>query len=194
MLRQFLFLILQIVTMGKSKFSNACPPTKIVTMDKSKFSNACPPIKIFTLTEKNSPSFNPRKNKFVKFCYFQPYLNWPCMHLLQDCLKSMRLLWSCYIRLWSTAAIQAWTTVGIFCIATISQSLVLVKMSFKVWSIWSGIITCCFENHSCVKDWKTMQNRVYKTAKWAHISRCWHQFTTKKIYTFKRYKGTNVGI
>ena len=151
-LRQFWFLTLQ---WANQNFQ--------MHVHQSKFS--------FTLTEKKILQFcydiNPRKNMFVKFCYFQPYLSWPYMHLLQDCLKNMRLLWSCYIRLWSTAAIQAWTTVGISCIATISQSLVLVKMSFKVWSIWSGIITCCFENHSCVKDWKTMQNRVYKTAKWA---------------------------
>ena len=33
----------------------------------------------------------------------------------------------------------------------------------------SGTITCCYENHSCVKDWKTMQDRVYKTAKWVKI-------------------------
>ena len=35
--------------------------------------------------------------------------------------------------------------------------------------ISSGVMTCCFENHSCVKDWNTMQNRVYETAKWDHI-------------------------
>ena len=30
-----------------------------------------------------------------------------------------------------------------------------------------GIITCCFENHTCVEDWTKMQNRVYTTAKWS---------------------------
>ena len=35
--------------------------------------------------------------------------------------------------------------------------------------IFSGQIKCCFENHSCVEDWATMQSRIYKTAKWDHI-------------------------
>ena len=38
--------------------------------------------------------------------------------------------------------------------------------------IFSGMIKCCFENHSCVKDWAIMQDRVYTRAKWAHISYC----------------------
>ena len=36
--------------------------------------------------------------------------------------------------------------------------------------IFSGTIKCCFENHSCVKNWTIMQTRVYKRAKWVHIS------------------------
>ena len=36
--------------------------------------------------------------------------------------------------------------------------------------IFSGMIKCCFDNHSCVKDWTIMQDRVYTRAKWAHIS------------------------
>ena len=38
--------------------------------------------------------------------------------------------------------------------------------------IFSGMIKCCFDNHSCVKDWTIMQDRVYTRAKWAHISYC----------------------
>ena len=53
--------------------------------------------------------------------------------------------------------------------------------------ISSGTITCCFENYSCVKDWKTMQNRVYKTAKWAHISHCQTEFTESITYDFWNY-------
>ena len=40
--------------------------------------------------------------------------------------------------------------------------------------IFSGMIKCCFDNHSCVKDWTIMQDRVYTRAKWAHISYCQH--------------------
>ena len=29
----------------------------------------------------------------------------------------------------------------------------------------AGIITCCFDQHACVTDWKAMQHTVYKVAK-----------------------------
>ena len=32
---------------------------------------------------------------------------------------------------------------------------------------FAGITTCCFEKHTCVKDWETMQDRIYTTAKWS---------------------------
>ena len=35
---------------------------------------------------------------------------------------------------------------------------------------FAGITTCCFEKHTCVKDWKTMQDRIYITAKWSQKS------------------------
>ena len=50
--------------------------------------------------------------------------------------------------------------------------------------IFSGVMTCCFENHSCVQDWATMQDRVYKTAKWAHISHCQTELTESITYEF----------
>ena len=51
------------------------------------------------------------------------------------------------------------------------QSGQKVVLSLKHF-IFSGTIKCCFDNHSCVKDWTTMQDRVYTRAKWVHISYC----------------------
>ena len=45
--------------------------------------------------------------------------------------------------------------------------------------IFSEMIQCCFDNHSCVEDWTTMQHRVYTRSKWPHMSHCCQsEFTT----------------
>ena len=56
--------------------------------------------------------------------------------------------------------------------------------------ISSGVMTCCFENHSCVKDWNTMQNRVYETAKWDHIKKILKKYHLMKLcqhVSFRKY-------
>ena len=63
-----------------------------------------------------------------------------------------------------------------FCGAVLPPSvMVLFILIFHKFYLFeshtSGIITCCFENHSCVQDWTTMQSRIYTTAKWANIIR-----------------------
>ena len=39
-----------------------------------------------------------------------------------------------------------------------------------------GQIQCCFDKHSCVKDWEAMQLKVYTTAKYASLTKqvCHH--------------------
>ena len=58
--------------------------------------------------------------------------------------------------------------------------------------IFSGTIKCRFENHSCVKNWTTMQDRVYKRAKWARISLNLHDHL--QTFTLKIPRANNFDI
>ena len=40
------------------------------------------------------------------------------------------------------------------------------------------MITCCYENHTCIPDWTMMQHRVYAEAKWELIA---YKTTYEKI-------------
>ena len=77
---------------------------------------------------------------------WQAKLSWGAKLLHRQCLRHLR---------------------QILCMLWIS--FILIFHTFYFESHTSGIITCCYENHSCVQDWTTMQHRVYTTAKWANI-------------------------
>ena len=112
-------------------------------------------------------------SNFVKWCKivchmeqfwftWQAKLSWGAKLLHRQCLRHLR---------------------QILCMLWIS--FILIFHTFYFESHTSGIITCCYENHSCVQDWTTMQHRVYTTAKWAniraHISAIKFEFWSKTL-------------